>query len=242
MSSLSNLQPTWQASHGATLPKSFSSPFTITSPPKTDVWRPSADKDVFNAPWIYQTIPVSQFQRISVTVFGPWKTQYDQGGLLINFPLSCSSSKAAGKGPEHDVKNGGGGGSNGSQWIKAGIEYDNSRPNLGVVGTDRLSDWSISPMSPEYHQKARFVVERKEDTWFVYAGQVGNEGGEAEGELLTLREIHWVLQDDHHHKGGKKGEEKMVEVGVYAAKPTVDVSVFDSPVFPFPHNFSILRL
>ncbi|KAF1826784.1 uncharacterized protein K489DRAFT_296110, partial [Dissoconium aciculare CBS 342.82] len=96
-------------------------PFTITSPPKTDVWRPSADKDVFNAPWIYQTIPVSQFQRISVTVFGPWKTQYDQGGLLINFPL------------------------NGSQWIKAGIEYDNSRPNLGVVGTDRLSDWSISP-------------------------------------------------------------------------------------------------
>jgi hypothetical protein len=34
----------------------------------------------------------------------------------------------------------------------------------------------------------------------------------------------------------------MVEVGVYAAKPTVDVSVFDSPVFPFPHNFSILRL
>jgi hypothetical protein len=58
---------------------------------------------------------------------------------------------------------------------------------------------------------------------------VGNEGGEEDGELLTLREIHWVLQDDD--KGGKKGEEKMVEVGVYAAKPTVDVSGFVFTVF-----------
>jgi regulation of enolase protein 1 (concanavalin A-like superfamily) len=223
------LTPSWQIASGAQVPSSFSGPFTITALPKTDIWRPSPKDNVYNAPRIFQKFELKKFKRISVTVFAPWKTQFDQGGIIVNLPsLKSSKNEDNGEG-EGEVADDGQG-----QWIKCSIELHNTRANLGVVGTDRFSDWSLMPMSAEFHQKARFVVEWKpeEGKMFVYAGQVGNdehaseqEEGEGKadgGGLVLLREICWVGAED----GEEERKERMVEVGVYAAKPTQDVSFF----------------
>lgn len=176
----------WQALHGASVPKDPTSSFSLTAPPNTDIWRRSDDDDVFNAPLIYQKLSASDFKSISVTVFAPWQTQYDQGGLLLAFPSKD------GAGP--------------MKWIKAGIEYFATEAVLGIVGTDRYSDWSLSPMHTEYHQKARFKVEREGSTVWVYAAQEGAE------KMLPMREIKWAFLEDR-----LEGE---VWVGCYAAKPT----------------------
>ncbi|CAK4031900.1 Hypothetical predicted protein [Lecanosticta acicola] len=185
--------PTWQSANGASVPpkQQLSNSFTITATPKTDIWRRADDDDVFNAPMIYQTIQASDFKKLSATVFAPWKTQYDQGGLILAFPPHATSDLASSKG---------------TKWIKAGIEYFSSRSVMGVVGTDRYSDWSLSPMSQVFHQKARIVMVREETTLWVYAAQDGSE------ELTPMREIKWAFME-----GRGEGE---VLVGVYAAKPT----------------------
>ena len=183
----------WIAANGATLPskQDLADSFTITAHATTDIWRRSDTDDVFNAPMIYQSLPANTFKKLSATVFAPWKTQYDQGGLILAFPPHSTSDVSTAKG---------------TKWIKAGIEYFSLRSVIGVVGTDRYSDWSLSPMSQSHHQKARVVMVRERTTLWVYAAQEGAE------ELLPMREIKWAFQE-----GRSEGE---VWVGVYAAKPT----------------------
>lgn len=179
---------TWQAEYGAEVPKELDSSFKITALPKTDIWRRGDDDDVFNAPMIYQTVKGSHFKKIEVTVFAPWRTKYDQGGLVINFPSKNGPSK----------------------WIKAGIEFFESKAVLGVVGTDRYSDWSLAPLDAGYHQKARFVATREDKTLWIHAAQEGKE-------LVPLREVKWAFLEG-------RDEDAEVQIGVYAAKPTQDVS------------------
>lgn len=165
----------WSSINGASVPKEDPStePFAITAPPKTDIWRRSETDDVFNAPTVFQELPAAQFKSIAVTVYAPWHTQYDQGGLIIAFPSSATPSpesetkKAENESPENPVRP--------SKWIKAGIEFFELSAVLGIVGTDRFSDWSLAPMSQEFHQKARFKIERKEKTLWIYAAQDGVE-------------------------------------------------------------------
>jgi regulation of enolase protein 1 (concanavalin A-like superfamily) len=140
----------------------------------------------FNAPGIGARIPVSTFTSLSATVSGPWKTQFDQGGILIAFP----------KTPGADLHD--------SQWIKAGIEFFNGEPKLGVVGTDRFSDWSLCPMF-EAGDKASFVAEKEADTIWIYAV--------VKGKKEPLREVKWA-----NLEGRAKDAE--IWVGVYGAKPT----------------------
>lgn len=92
------------------------------------------------------------------------------------------------------------------KWIKAGIEYFGTESVLGIVGTDRYSDWSLSPMSSSHHQKAKFRAERDGTTLWVYAAQEGDE------KLKPMREVKWAFMEGR--------EEEDVLVGVYAAKPT----------------------
>ncbi|CZT15991.1 uncharacterized protein RCC_01831 [Ramularia collo-cygni] len=188
----------WQTAFGASVPKDTDS-FTITAPPKTDIWRPADDDDVFNAPMIYQRIKASDFKKIEATMWAPWKTQYDQGGLVIAF-LNSSTPKTPAD-PNEEVaafKN--------LKWIKAGIEFFGTESCLGIVGTDRYSDWSLSPMNKEYHQKAKFRAERDGTTLWIYAAQEGDE------KLKPMREVKWAFLE-----GRGEGD---ILVGVYAAKPT----------------------
>lgn len=92
------------------------------------------------------------------------------------------------------------------KWIKAGIEFFGTESVLGVVGTDRYSDWSLSPLKKEFHQKARVRFERDETTLWVYAAQEGEE------KLKPMREVKWAFMEGR--------DEAEILVGVYAAKPT----------------------
>ncbi|KAL1589135.1 hypothetical protein WHR41_01977 [Cladosporium halotolerans] len=171
----------------STVPSDTTQPFTIPTPPKTDIWRRTTRGDMeFNAPGVGARIPVSAFKSLAATVSGPWKTQFDQGGILIAFPPS----------PGADL--------HGSQWIKAGIEFFNGEPKLGVVGTDRFSDWSLCPMFEE-GGRASFVAEREGDTIWVYVF--------VKGKKEPLREVKWADLE-----GRAEGAEMWV--GVYGAKPT----------------------
>jgi hypothetical protein len=67
--SSSEEQPKWQAANGASLPKDMTESFTITAPPKTDIWRRADDDDVFNAPMVYQSMKASEFRKLELTVF-----------------------------------------------------------------------------------------------------------------------------------------------------------------------------
>jgi uncharacterized protein len=186
---------TWQTAFGASRPIDLSKPFTITAYPKSDIWRRSLTDDVFNAPSIYTSLSPSTFKRISVTVSGPWKTQYDQGGLVLSSPAQDSRAPM--------------------RWIKAGIEFFNGKPVLGVVGCDRFSDWSLAPL-PEGVEEATFEAVREGVTLWVYAV--------VQGERVPLREVKWAFIDFEGLDGdGKDGKgEGTVDVGVYAAKPTPD--------------------
>ncbi|KAK3679215.1 hypothetical protein LTR78_000776 [Recurvomyces mirabilis] len=190
--------PKWHAANGATAPSSPSANMEITAYPTTDIWRRDATPagDVFNAPYIYITTTSKNFKRLATTVTVPWKTQFDQGGLLISFPNTASSE------PDKACR-----------WIKAGIELFEGKPALGVVGTDRFSDWSLAPMprgagGEEGDQRtARFEAVRDGTTLWVYV-VVG-------GERQALREVKWAFLDE-----GEDGNGVEMKLGVYAAKPT----------------------
>lgn len=154
-------------SRGDTTPASISSHFKIFAPPKTDIWRPSPTEDRFDAPFIYTSIKSSNFKQVSATISAEWKTQYDQGGILICWPA-----------PEK----------NHSKWIKTGIEFFNGKPSLSVVGCDRYSDWSLCllPIAGAIH--ATIEAERVGQTLWIYL--IFN------GERRALREIKWAFLED----------------------------------------------
>ncbi|KAK5717012.1 hypothetical protein LTR17_016154 [Elasticomyces elasticus] len=183
----------WTATNGAPQPQDpTTTSFTITAPPKTDLWRrdPTPEGDVFDAPYLTTSIAVSSFKSLKVTVTVPWKTQFDQGGLLLIFP--DREGKGSGKGS--------------GRWVKGGIEYFNGAPALGVVGTDRFSDWSLAPMPSGSDRTATFEAVKDGTTLWVYVL--------VDGKRQALREIKWAFVD-------VKGDEAL-KVGVYAAKPTPD--------------------
>lgn len=196
------MSKSWLTLNGAPNPKSdpTKESFTITAPPKTDIWRRSDDDDVFNAPILYQSMLASDFKKVEVTVYAPWATQYDQAGLIIAFPTSETPKPTQDRDANEAVS------TKGFKWIKAGIEFFQLSAVLGMVGTDRYSDWSLSPMSQEYHQKARFRAEKVGTTLWIYAAQEGEE------KMKPMREVKWAFMEGR--------EEKEVWVGVYAAKPT----------------------
>ena len=176
----------WQLvnTQGESSPASISDHFKIFAPPKTDIWRPSPVQDDFNAPFIYTSLKSSSFKRIAVTVSAEWKTQFDQGGLLLTWPAAEKNK---------------------TQWVKAGIEYFNGKPMLGVVGCDRFSDWSLCPLPIAAATHATIEAQRVGQTLWIYL--VFN------GERRALREVKWAFLED------REAETEMW-VATYAAKPT----------------------
>ncbi|KAK1076566.1 hypothetical protein LTR33_008829, partial [Friedmanniomyces endolithicus] len=74
------------------------------------------------------------------------------------------------------------------RWIKAGIEMFDGKPALGVVGTDRFSDWSLAPMpgpDPDHQREAEFEAVRDGTSLWVYVV--------VDGERRALREVKWAF-------------------------------------------------
>ncbi|TFB05700.1 Uncharacterized protein CCMA1212_001907 [Trichoderma ghanense] len=170
-------------------------PITIHVPPDTDIWRPSLSKHNFTAPYLYTVIPAAHFQSVQVTVTAPWKTLYDQGGLVVAFPDRHSPNR--------------------TRFIKAGIEFNDGAPALGVVATDVLSDWSLSPIvtteqqTKEGDAKATILVERDGTDAWVYVLENGGRTRRA------LRQVTWAFNEDD-----AQGLAREMQVGIYGAKPT----------------------
>ncbi|KAK5990568.1 hypothetical protein PT974_08837 [Cladobotryum mycophilum] len=164
---------------------------TVQTPPDTDIWRPARDKHNFTAPFLYTTLPTQKFKSVQVTVSAPWKTLYDQGGLVLSFP---------------SLKN-----ENETRFIKAGIEFTDGAPALGVVGTDILSDWSLSPLLEKQtgNAKATILIERDGTDAWVYV----LEGPQK--KRRSLRQVTWAFNKDD-----VQGVAPEIEVGIYGAKPT----------------------
>ena len=165
---------------------------TIDVPSDTDIWRPAKSLDNFTAPFLYTTIAADKFKSVQVTVTAPWKTLYDQGGLVVAFPTS-------------EV--------NASRFIKAGIEFTDGAAALGVVGTDILSDWSLSPIVEKQtgNAHATILIERqKTDAWVYVLESIGNQQ-----RKRALRQVTWAFNKDD-----VQGLADKIQVGIYGAKPT----------------------
>lgn len=180
--------------------------YTLSIPPQTDIWRPDSTKDVWSAPIVYRTIASSQtFKSARLTVSAAWKTQYDQGGLILFWPGE----------PGRDRKT--------QRWVKAGVEFFEGVPMVGVVGCDRFADWSLSPVPSARGDggvggasevSLSLEAERKGTTLWIYA--LGADGR----RVQALREVKWAFLEDR--------EDGELAVGIYGAKPTPDAGDADA--------------
>ncbi|KAG7096618.1 hypothetical protein E1B28_004035 [Marasmius oreades] len=164
--------------------------FTISAPPETDVWRKPPSTNVFNAPThplIPSPIPLQSFQRARLTFSGPWTTRYDQGGLL----LILTTTKATTTDSD-------------AYWLKTGIEFYMSVPNLSTVATREWSDWSVFPLSErevEGDGKGKVTVEARRESdelgtsLWVYQ-ILPTAAAAAAGQRVPLREVTWFFADE----------------------------------------------
>ena len=124
------------------------------------------------------------FKQASVKISADWKSKYAQGGLILFYPADDSTDPS----------------SNPPQWIKTGIEFEDSKIFASVVAARPFSDWSLQRWNG-----IAITVEavRERNGLWIYALE-GNE-------KLPLRQITWAFE------GQEEG--KVVEVGVYVAMP-----------------------
>lgn len=187
----------------STPPSSLSGPFTITAPPGCDTWRAPPSSNRFTAPIIYHPIRLSAFRRARITISAPWKTLYDQGGIILVLPATPSSASDAD-------------GQTSRKWIKSGVEIVAGKPWVSTVATDNWSDWSLVPVpgasgaglsataTVEFERDSKPGGALSEKLW-VYAVL-------ADGTRQPLREVTWVFA----------GEDGEAWIGAYAAKPNAD--------------------
>jgi regulation of enolase protein 1 (concanavalin A-like superfamily) len=183
-------------------PKSF----TLSSPPKTDIYAAPAHGYVWSAPIIHHTLPASKFKRARVTITLNWTTTYDQGGLILAFPSPSNllpNKENARTKASHPL------------WVKAGIEMNNGKAFISSVAREQWADWTLSPPSSSSLSnegktvKATIEFEKHENALcvFVYDG----EGG----EKIMTREVQWVFLNEER-EGGRLGE---MWVGIYVCRP-----------------------
>lgn len=149
-------------------PATPTSNFTITAPPSTDIWRKPPTHDAFTAPILYRKLILSHFHRIRVTVSAPWKTLYDQGGILFARPHAGGEKK----------------------WVKAGIEFFDGRPCASVVAKDNWADWSLvdiesDTVTVEFAREA--IPQTDEPSLWIYLVEDG-------GRRRPIREVTWAFE------------------------------------------------
>ena len=131
---------------------------------------------------------------------GIGKTLFDQGGLCL---WNRDPSRAAEQG----------------KWVKAGIEFFDGKPHVGVVACDTWADWSLTEIDGnEITVEMEREVEQGEKTTSLWVYIVG-----ADGKRKPIREITWVFDPlDENEQRTPYG------IGAYAAKPTPDAGNNDA--------------
>jgi regulation of enolase protein 1 (concanavalin A-like superfamily) len=180
----------------------YDQPITIHARPGTNLWRKPPNTDINNAPTFLIPIAINihRFHSARVTVSGDWSAPHDQGGLVLFIPDEGAT-----------------------KWIKTGIECDEEKPCVGIVGTRRWSDCSLVPLEKEDGGKVTIQVEReveegeKVESLWVYI--VNKETGEKMG----VRQINWWFKHDILDQKTTPDSEKnrSLVIGVYAARPRV---------------------
>ncbi|KAG8625443.1 hypothetical protein KVT40_007194 [Elsinoe batatas] len=142
---------------------SFTTPFHLPIPPKTDIWALPPSHDVFTAPVLHTTLSHSSFSLLRATITAPWKHQYDQGGILISI-VSASGPR---------------------RWVKCGVEMLDGTPRVGTVARDNWADWSLHPVVHSDGRTAtvEFVNEVGKALWVYLIGE--------DRKRYPLREVAW---------------------------------------------------
>ena len=166
--------------------------FTLNAKPSTDVWSKPPSTHRFNAPVLYQTIPLESFKRARVAINAQWQKEYDQGGLIIVLHMADGSKK----------------------WVKAGIELVHGRPHLSVVAKDRWADWSLLPVPSGGPAATLELVRESDGSLWIYRVEGIQKS--------PLRKITWVVQEENVQevwvgvyaaRPSKDGEELAVNFG-----------------------------
>ncbi|KAL8826619.1 MAG: hypothetical protein Q9170_007334 [Blastenia crenularia] len=178
----------------ATIPDTLPLTFALRTPPDRDIWQEPPDTNVFNAPYLTRTVPLSSLRSVRVTVSAQWKTKFDQGGLILIIPTSNGADKKEKK------------------WIKTGIEFFDGRPNVSTVACDRWADWSLAPLPEGAAEKVTVELIREVQDGKKTSTLWVNAIDPSTGEKRPLREVSWVFGEDNLD----------CEIGVYAAKPIQD--------------------
>ena len=160
------------ANSSDTPPSPTSTSFTITTQAKTDVFRKPGPPlmDVFSAPILYKSIPLSTFQRVSVTISANWQSLYDHGGLIFVLP-SCSDGTR--------------------KWVKTGIEFFQNEAWVSTVACDRWADWNmVQQVGVKNGNQVTLQVQRDlehDGTLWIYV---------VDGEKkIPIREVTWFLSE-----------------------------------------------
>ncbi|KAJ5894490.1 hypothetical protein N7495_006181 [Penicillium taxi] len=141
--------------------------FVLKTGPNTDIWAKPPSTIRFNAPILYQTVPLDSFKRVRVDFNASWKHQYDQGGLVIVLHYEDGSKK----------------------WVKAGIELTHGKPHISVVSKDRWADWSLLPV-PSNGVAATLEMAQEVDgsLWIYLVDGL---------EKAPIREVTWLFQEEN---------------------------------------------
>ena len=191
-SSLKLLNP---APGDAPPPSPLPSSFTLVARSDTDIWRKPPSTLSFNAPILYHSLKLSEFKRARVSITGPWKTLYDQGGLCLCMPTD--------KGNERSWK-----------WLKTGIEFYDGRPYIGTVGCDTWADWSLLELDgDQVTVEIEREVENGNKTASLWVYIISDDG-----KRRPIREVTWVIGT----LSDTEQNDQSLCIGVYAAKPKMD--------------------
>jgi regulation of enolase protein 1 (concanavalin A-like superfamily) len=159
------------ANSSDTPPSANATSFQLTTPAQTDIFRKPGPPlmDVFNAPILYKSIPLSKFQRVRVTISASWESLYDQGGLIFVLPNSSEGTR---------------------KWIKSGIEFFHNEVYMSTVVCDRWADWNMLQVGVKNGNQITLQMERE----IEHGGQLWIYVIDGE-KKIPIREVTWFLSE-----------------------------------------------
>ncbi|PYI00807.1 hypothetical protein BO78DRAFT_401787 [Aspergillus sclerotiicarbonarius CBS 121057] len=166
--------------------------FAITAAASTDAWSKPPSTDIFNAPILYQTVPLKSFKRVRVAFNALWQQNYDQGGLILVLNRADGTRK----------------------WVKTGIELTRGRPHLSTVTKDKWADWSLQPVPSGGGAATLELVKEADNSLWIYLVEGIQKS--------PLREITWIFEEPdvqefwvglYAARPSKEGDELVVNFG-----------------------------